>query len=100
MPKPLSRYQSMRDFGDTPEPVVGLITEWMSPEGLQKRTETTDLGGTMRLGAYEASLGHNSHVAAIYGSTSITAPPGASAAAATASASVSRWTPSRSRRAA
>ncbi len=62
---------STTEFGDTPEPVVGLITEWMSPEGLQKRTETTDLGGTMRLGAYEASLSHNSVVAAQYGTTEI-----------------------------
>ena len=44
---------STTEFGDTPEPVVGLITEWMSEEGLQQRSETTDLGGTMRLGAYQ-----------------------------------------------
>ena len=62
---------STTEFGDTTEPVVGLITEWMSPEGLQKRTETTDLGGTMRLGAYDATLSHNSVVAAQYGTTSI-----------------------------
>ncbi len=62
---------STTEFGDCDEPVVGLITEWMSPEGLQKRTETTDLGGTMRLGAYEASLSHNSVVAAQYGATEI-----------------------------
>jgi CTP synthase len=60
------------EFGDTPEPVVGLITEWMSKEGLQARAEGGDLGGTMRLGAYEAELGGNSHVAAIYGGTRIT----------------------------
>ena len=34
------------------EPVVGLITEWMSEEGLQQRAAGGDLGGTMRLGAY------------------------------------------------
>jgi CTP synthase len=62
---------STTEFGDTAEPVVGLITEWMSPEGLQKRTETTDLGGTMRLGAYEAELSHNSKVASEYGATRI-----------------------------
>ena len=62
---------STTEFGDTTEPVVGLITEWMSPEGLQKRTETTDLGGTMRLGAYDATLSHNSVVAAQYGTTQI-----------------------------
>ena len=60
------------EFGATPEPVVGLITEWMSPEGLQERAAGGDLGGTMRLGAYDAELGGNSHVAAIYGKTRIT----------------------------
>jgi CTP synthase len=59
------------EFGATPEPVVGLITEWMSKEGLQERESGGDLGGTMRLGAYEAELGGNSHVAAIYGTTRI-----------------------------
>jgi CTP synthase len=62
---------STTEFGDTSEPVVGLITEWMSPEGLQKRTAETDLGGTMRLGAYAAKLGHNSKVAEQYGTTEI-----------------------------
>jgi CTP synthase len=62
---------SSTEFGPTPEPVVGLITEWMSPEGLQERAAGGDLGGTMRLGAYEAELGHNSHVAGIYGATRI-----------------------------
>ena len=62
---------STTEFGETPEPVVGLITEWMSPEGLQKRSADTDLGGTMRLGAYPAKLGHNSKVAQQYGATEI-----------------------------
>jgi CTP synthase len=62
---------STTEFGETPEPVVGLITEWMSKEGLQERNVGGDLGGTMRLGAYEAELGGNSHVASIYGETSI-----------------------------
>ncbi len=60
------------EFGDTAEPVVGLITEWMSPEGLrQRRGANGDLGGTMRLGAYEAQLSGNSHVASIYGDARI-----------------------------
>ncbi len=58
------------EFGATPEPVVGIITEWMSAEGLQQRGADTDLGGTMRLGAYEAKLSGNSHVSAIYGGAS------------------------------
>src|SRR6476646_8697730 len=58
---------STTEFGDTPEPVVGLITEWMSEEGLQKRAVDGDLGGTMRLGAYEAKLDGNSVVRSLYG---------------------------------
>jgi CTP synthase len=62
---------SSTEFGPTDEPVVGIIEEWMGEEGLQKREEGGNLGGTMRLGAYEATLAGNSHVAAIYDSTSI-----------------------------
>lgn len=63
---------SSTEFGETKEPVVGIITEWMSKEGLQKRGADTDLGGTMRLGAYEARLAANSHVSTVYsGSTAI-----------------------------
>jgi CTP synthase len=59
------------EFGEAEEPVVGLITEWMSKEGLQKRGVDGDLGGTMRLGAYEAVLAGNSHVHSIYGADRI-----------------------------
>ncbi|WP_313442137.1 CTP synthase [Novosphingobium sp.] len=59
------------EFGPTEEPVVGIITEWMGKDGLEKRAEGGDLGGTMRLGAYTAELSPNSHIAAIYGSTQI-----------------------------
>ena len=62
---------SSTEFGETSEPVVGIITEWMTPEGLEKRAEGGDLGGTMRLGAYEAKLAGNSRVANMYGSTEI-----------------------------
>ncbi len=58
---------SSTEFGPTDEPVVGIITEWMSKEGLQKRSVEGDLGGTMRLGAYEARLSGNSHVSTVYG---------------------------------
>jgi CTP synthase len=58
---------SSTEFGETPDPVVGIITEWMSKEGLQTRGADSDLGGTMRLGAYEARLSGNSHVSRIYG---------------------------------
>ncbi len=63
---------SSTEFGPTEEPVVGIIEEWMSAEGRQKREAGGDLGGTMRLGAYEAVLAGNSHAAAIYGGTRIT----------------------------
>ena len=62
---------SSTEFGDTSEPVVGLITEWMSPAGLERRQAAGDLGGTMRLGAYPAALGGNSLVASIYGGDAI-----------------------------
>ncbi|MDF8334097.1 CTP synthase [Novosphingobium cyanobacteriorum] len=62
---------SSTEFGPTEEPVVGIITEWMTAEGLEKRSEGGDLGGTMRLGAYDAKLGGNSRVASVYGSTEI-----------------------------
>jgi CTP synthase len=62
---------STTEFGPTDEPVVGMITEWMSAEGIQKREQGGDMGGTMRLGAYEALLAGNSHASAIYGAADI-----------------------------
>ncbi len=62
---------SSTEFGPTNEPVVGIITEWMTEEGLQTREAGGDLGGTMRLGAYEARLTGNSHVAGVYGANVI-----------------------------
>ena len=62
---------STTEFGPTSEPVVGLITEWMSEEGLQERAAGGDLGGTMRLGAYKAKLDGNSVVRGIYGADEI-----------------------------
>ena len=62
---------SSTEFGPTTEPVVGLITEWMSAAGRQTRAAGGDLGGTMRLGAYPAQLAGNSVAASVYGDTSI-----------------------------
>ena len=62
---------SSSEFGPTPEPVVGMITEWMTPSGLETRAAGGDLGGTMRLGAYPATLAGNSVAASIYGATAI-----------------------------
>jgi CTP synthase len=59
------------EFGPTPEPVVGLMTEWLKGNELQKRGTGGDLGGTMRLGAYAATLTRGSRVAGIYGGTEI-----------------------------
>lgn len=65
------RNASSTEFGPTEEPVVGMITEWMTEAGIEKREEGGDLGGTMRLGAYDAKLDGNSVVASIYGGTDI-----------------------------
>jgi CTP synthase len=59
------------EFGPAKDPVVGLMTEWMRGNMLEKRAADGDLGGTMRLGAYEAVLTPGSHVAGIYGTTRI-----------------------------
>ena len=59
------------EFGPTEQPVVGMITEWMTEQGLQKREAGGDLGGTMRLGAYPAKLAGNSVVSSIYGTQDI-----------------------------
>ncbi len=59
------------EFGPTPEPIVGLMTEWMRGNELEQRRQDGDLGGTMRLGAFPASLGTDSRIAAIYGKSDI-----------------------------
>ncbi len=57
---------------DTPHPVVALITEWQNRDGsIEHRSASSDLGGTMRLGAQPcevipASLAHR-----VYGSTTV-----------------------------
>ena len=59
------------EFGPTPEPVVGLMTEWLKGNELERRNAQGDLGGTMRLGAYPAVLTRGSRVAEIYGMSEI-----------------------------
>jgi CTP synthase len=59
------------EFGKYGNPVVGLMTEWMKGNDLERRNEVGDMGGTMRLGAYRAALTKGSKVAEIYGSTEI-----------------------------
>jgi CTP synthase len=58
---------SSTEFGPTSEPVVGLLTEWMRGNAIERRNAEDDLGGTMRLGAYEAKLAKGSRVSEIYG---------------------------------
>jgi CTP synthase len=62
---------SSSEFGPSDEAVVGLMTEWLSGNELQKRPKNGNLGGTMRLGSFEAQLKLGSKVAAIYGTTII-----------------------------
>ena len=54
------------EFGPTSEPVVGLMTEWLQGNELQTRAAGGNLGGTMRLGAYKASLKRGSKISSIY----------------------------------
>ncbi len=62
---------SSTEFGETSEPVVGLMTEWLKGNALEKRQASSGKGGTMRLGAYDAVLKEGSKIAEIYGSTTI-----------------------------
>ena len=57
---------STTEFGATDHPVVDLMKEWKKGKTVEKRDENTDLGGTMRLGAYDAVLTEGSKVSAIY----------------------------------
>jgi CTP synthase len=59
------------EFGPCAHPVIGLMTEWMRGNMVEQREANGDLGGTMRLGAYEAALDPESRVAEIYGATRI-----------------------------
>lgn len=59
------------EFGETENPTVGLMTEWMKGNELETRAASGDLGGTMRLGAYDAKLKEGSKIASIYGTTEI-----------------------------
>jgi CTP synthase len=62
---------SSSEFGPTAEPVVGLMTEWTRGNARELRGEGDNLGGTMRLGAYDALLAQDSKIAEIYGAAAI-----------------------------
>ena len=53
---------------ESPNPVVALITEWQDLKGtVEARSEQSNLGGTMRLGAQEVRISHGSLAHAVYG---------------------------------
>ena len=58
---------SSSEFGPTEHAVVGLMTEWIKGNQIEKRAANGDLGGTMRLGAYPAHLRRGTKVHEIYG---------------------------------
>ncbi|MDR3449999.1 MAG: CTP synthase [Alphaproteobacteria bacterium] len=59
------------EFGASKDAVVGLMTEWIKGNQLEKRRQDGDLGGTMRLGAYPCDLSKGSKVREIYGTDRI-----------------------------
>ncbi len=63
----LAGAQSTEFNRETPHPVIALITEWLNAEGeLETRSEDSDLGGTMRLGAQECRLEEGSLAKGLY----------------------------------
>ncbi len=62
---------SSSEFGVASNPVIGLMTEWLKDGEVNRRNRHNDLGGTMRLGVYEARLAPDSRIAKIYGSQRI-----------------------------
>lgn len=62
---------SSTEFGESAEPVVGLMTEWLKGNMLEKRRASGDLGGTMRLGAFPSTLKDGTKISEIYGSNDI-----------------------------
>ncbi|EJF89855.1 CTP synthase [Bartonella melophagi] len=62
---------SSSEFCETEDAVVGLMTEWLKGDLLEKRTASGNLGGTMRLGSFAAQLKEGSHISQIYGTTNI-----------------------------
>ncbi len=62
---------SSTEFGPCAEPMVGLLTEWLRGNDIEKRVVAGDLGGTMRLGAYTANLAEGSLVRDVYDAASI-----------------------------
>ena len=57
---------SSTEFGPAQDPVVGLLTEWTDGNRIETRTGDSDLGGTMRLGAFDCAIAKDTRVADIY----------------------------------
>jgi CTP synthase len=55
------------EFGKCEDPIVGLMTEWARGKAVERRGSGDNLGGTMRLGAYDCTLAEGSLVRGIYG---------------------------------
>lgn len=55
------------EFGETPYPVVGLMTEWVKEGKIEMRSKDSNLGGTMRLGSYTCVLQPGSLAHKVYG---------------------------------
>jgi len=54
------------EFGAVKSPVVGLLKEWVKDNSIVKRSLHDDLGGSMRLGAYECHLSEGSLAEKVY----------------------------------
>jgi len=68
----LAEASSTEMHPDTPDPVIGLITEWLDEKGQRElRGENDDLGGTMRLGAQRCHLVSNTLARRLYGKDEI-----------------------------
>ncbi len=59
------------EIGNPKHAVIGLMTEWVKGNQVESRAADGDMGGTMRLGAYPATLTPGSKVAEVYGALEI-----------------------------
>ncbi len=55
------------EFGPCEDSIVGLLTEWTHGKQVERRNMDSELGGTMRLGAYPCTLLPETKVRNIYG---------------------------------
>ncbi|MFZ2619935.1 MAG: CTP synthase [Alphaproteobacteria bacterium] len=61
-----------KELGAPAHPIIGMMTEWDKAGSTEKRSDTSNLGGTMRLGAYPCTLGSHTLARRLYGAESIT----------------------------